>query len=158
MKRFGVKGGTKRRCPKENRRGRGGGQLDLRVLSICDRALDSRDKKGEELSERESPEDETLGESTSHFDPPQCREGDCTTTFRWLVVGAGQKKMSCKISALSRHKPVRLNPCGATAGPAAKSVQVLRGLPSQGPHSCPQGPCIALLTGRLILMHFSYKI
>ena len=57
--------------------------------SICDRALDSRDKKREEeLSKRESPEDETLGELTSHFDPPQCREGDRTTTLRWLVVGA----------------------------------------------------------------------
>ena len=59
------------------------------MLSICDRALDSRDKKREEeLSKEESPEDETLGELTSHFDPPQCREGDRTTTLRWLVVGA----------------------------------------------------------------------
>ena len=58
------------------------------MLSICDRALDSRDKKREELSKGESPEDETLGELTSHFDPPQCREGDRTTTLRWLVVGA----------------------------------------------------------------------
>ena len=59
------------------------------MLSICDRALDSRDKKREEeLSKRELPEDETLGELTSHFDPPQCREGDRTTTLRWLVVGA----------------------------------------------------------------------
>ena len=45
MKRFGVEGGTRKRCPKENRGGRGGGQLGLRVLSICDRSLDSRDKK-----------------------------------------------------------------------------------------------------------------
>ena len=58
------------------------------MLSICDRALDSRDKKREELSKGESPEDETLGELTSHFDPPQCREGDRTTTLRWLVVSA----------------------------------------------------------------------
>ena len=59
------------------------------MLSICDRALDSRDKKREEqLSKGESPEDETLGELTSHFDPPQCREGDRTTTLRWFVVGA----------------------------------------------------------------------
>ena len=59
------------------------------MLSICDRALDSRDKKREEeLSKGESPEDETLGELASHFDPPQCREGDRTTTLRWLVVGA----------------------------------------------------------------------
>ena len=58
------------------------------MLSTCDRALDSRDKKWEELSKGESPEVETLGEWTSHFDPPQCREGDCTTTLRWLVVGA----------------------------------------------------------------------
>ena len=42
------------------------------------------------MSKRESPEDETLDELTSHFDPPQCREGDCTTTLRWLVVGAGE--------------------------------------------------------------------
>ena len=59
------------------------------MLSICDRALDSRNKKRvEELSTRELPEDETLGESISHFDPPQCREEDYTTTLRWLVVGA----------------------------------------------------------------------
>ena len=58
------------------------------MLSICDRAFDSRDKKREkELSERIA-EDETLGELTSHFKPPQCSEGDCTTTLRWLVVGA----------------------------------------------------------------------
>ena len=58
------------------------------MLSICDRALDSRDKKREEkLSKGESPENETLGELTSHFDPPQCREGDRTTTLSWLVVG-----------------------------------------------------------------------
>ena len=44
MKRFGVEGGTRKRCLKENRRGRVG-QLGLRVLSTCDRALDSRDKK-----------------------------------------------------------------------------------------------------------------
>ena len=59
------------------------------MLSICDRALDSRDKKREEeFSKGESPEDETLGELTSHFDPLQCREGDRTTTLRWLFVGA----------------------------------------------------------------------
>ena len=34
------------------------------------------------------PEDETLRELKSHFDPPQCREGDRTTTLRWFVVGA----------------------------------------------------------------------
>ena len=50
------------------------------MLSRCDRALDRRDKKREELSRGETPEDETLGELTSHFDPPQYREGDCTTT------------------------------------------------------------------------------
>ena len=37
MKRFGVEGGTRKRCPRENRRGRG--------AVNCDRALDSRDKK-----------------------------------------------------------------------------------------------------------------
>ena len=30
------------------------------------------------MSVRDSPEYETLGELTSHFDPPQCREGNCT--------------------------------------------------------------------------------
>ena len=40
------------------------------------------------MSKGESPEDETLGELTSHFDPFQCREGDCITTLRWLVVDA----------------------------------------------------------------------
>ena len=88
MKRFGVEGGTKKSCPKGSRRVRGG-QLGLKMLSICDRALDSRDKKREEeFSKGELLEDETLGELKIHFDPLQCREGDCTTTLRWLVVGA----------------------------------------------------------------------
>ena len=59
------------------------------MLSICDRALDRRDKRREEeLSRGELPEDETLGKLTTHFDPSQCRKGDCTTTLKWLVIGA----------------------------------------------------------------------
>ena len=61
------------------------------MLSICDRALDSRDKKQEELPRGETPEDETLGELTNHFDPPQCSERDCTTMLRWLVIGSAYK-------------------------------------------------------------------
>ena len=57
------------------------------MLSICDHTLDSRDKKREELSRGETPNDETLRKLTSHFDPPQCKEGDRTTTMKWLVVG-----------------------------------------------------------------------
>ena len=66
-----------------------GCHLRLRTPSTCDRAMESSDKKrGEKLYIGESPENKTLGESTSHFDLPQCREEDCTTTMRRLVAGA----------------------------------------------------------------------
>ena len=65
--------------------------MGLRMLSICDHALDSRDKKRQELSRGETPEDEILGELTSHFDHPQGKKGDRTTTLRWLVVGAERR-------------------------------------------------------------------
>ena len=45
------------------------------------------------MSDGEPPENETLEKLTSHFDPSQCREGDCTTTLRWLVVGAVKLKV-----------------------------------------------------------------
>ena len=66
---------TKKSCQKESRRNRGGGQSGLRILSIYDRALDSRDKKREELSKGESPEDETLKELTSHSTLPSAEKG-----------------------------------------------------------------------------------
>ena len=64
----------------------GGNRLGLITSSICDRSVDSRDKKrGEKISIGWSSEDETLEELTSHFDPSQCRVGDCTSevTCHW---------------------------------------------------------------------------
>ena len=58
------------------------------------------------------PEDETLGESTSHFDPPQCREGDCTTTLRWLVVGAVRKE-----SVIHSERGTKFNTLFRLSGP-----------------------------------------
>ena len=80
--------------------------MGLRTPSTCDRAVDSRDRKPEKLSIGESPKDETLGESANHFDPSQCREGDCTTTMRWLVAGAVEhNKLVFRLAAIFNVTP-----------------------------------------------------
>ena len=64
------------------------GHSEMRMPFICNGSVNSRDKKREEkMSISGSPEDETLGELTSHFDPLSCRKGHPTITMRHLVVG-----------------------------------------------------------------------
>ena len=60
----------------------------LRTPVICNHSVGSRDKNEKKKCSWGSPENETLGELTSHFNPTQCNKKDCTTTMKWLVAGA----------------------------------------------------------------------
>ena len=64
------------------------GHLGLRMLSICDTAVNNRDKKMSRNIPEGVPEDDIIRELTSHFCPLPVQERGCTTMLRWLIVGA----------------------------------------------------------------------
>ena len=64
------------------------GHLRLKSLFICDRSMDSRYKKQEKNVRMGCPRMRPSGNRQAISTLPQSREGDCTTTMRWLVVVA----------------------------------------------------------------------